>query len=120
MNLPAPASRKAMVYFADSIDSEFPLTTTLGQRIGMTRMCSDRTAGSAVRPDVRIGGMTPAAAPASRRARDRQPVRLARCAYPGSNFAHLKSASATAGMPYRGEPTRVPALRHSTAGIALS
>src|SRR5262245_47904405 len=26
---PAPASRKAMIYFADSIDSEFPLTTTL-------------------------------------------------------------------------------------------
>src|ERR1700730_7320009 len=34
-------------------------STSPGRRIGMTRMRSARTAGSAVRPDVRIGGMMP-------------------------------------------------------------
>src|SRR6266404_5084746 len=35
-------------------------STSPGRPIGMTRMRSARTAGSAVRPDVRIGGMMPA------------------------------------------------------------
>src|SRR6516164_11529345 len=34
-------------------------STSPGRRIGMKRIRSARTAGSAVRPDVRIGGMMP-------------------------------------------------------------
>ena len=35
-------------------------STSPGRRIGMNRIRSARTAGSAVRPEVRIGGITPA------------------------------------------------------------